>query len=107
MNRRWIKRRYLNLELTVKIYSGTEIVLEIIAGANERTQSFAPNFVRHPFVEWMIVIENHFENLSLPYLLTQAGYMAAIQLMWACGTTACAFRITSEYSFTELGRMDS
>ena len=27
--------------------------------------------------------------------------MAAIQLMWACGITACAIRVTSEYSFTE------
>ena len=41
------------------------------------------------------------------YLLTHAGYVAAIQLTWACGSTACAPRITSEYSFTDLGRMDS
>ena len=41
------------------------------------------------------------------YLLTQAGYLAAIQLMWACGITSCALRITSEHSFTNLGRMDS
>ena len=41
------------------------------------------------------------------YMLTQAGYVAAIQLMWACGITACALRITSECSFTDLGRMDS
>ena len=41
------------------------------------------------------------------YLLTQAGYVAAIQPMWACGTTACALRITPEYSFTDLVRMDS
>ena len=40
------------------------------------------------------------------YLLTQAGYVAAIQLMWACGITACALKITSEYSFNDLGRMD-
>ena len=31
---------------------------------------------------------------------------AAIQLTWACGTTACALRATSEQSFTDLGRMD-
>ena len=41
------------------------------------------------------------------YLLTQAGYVAAIQLIWACGITACALRIASQYSFTDLGRMDS
>ena len=37
------------------------------------------------------------------YLLKQAGYMAAIQLMWACGITACALRVASEYPFTDLG----
>ena len=41
------------------------------------------------------------------HLLTQTRYMAAIQLMWACGITACALRITSEYSFTDLGGIDS
>ena len=41
------------------------------------------------------------------YFLTQAGYVVAVQLMWACGITACARRITSEYSFTDLGKMDS
>ena len=41
------------------------------------------------------------------YLLTRARFEAAIQLMWACGTTASALRVTSEYSFTDLGRMDS
>ena len=40
-------------------------------------------------------------------LLTHAGYVAATQLMWACGITACALRLTSEYSFTDIGRMDS
>ena len=34
------------------------------------------------------------------YLLTQAGYVAAIQLMWVCGMTACALRISSEYGWT-------
>ena len=41
------------------------------------------------------------------YLLMQARFEAAIQLMWACSTSACALRVTSEYSFTDLGRMDS
>ena len=41
------------------------------------------------------------------YLLIQAGFVAAIQLMWACSITARALRITSEYSFTDVGRMDS
>ena len=41
------------------------------------------------------------------YLLTQAGYVAAIQMMQACGYTACALGITSEYSFTDLGWIDS
>ena len=34
-------------------------------------------------------------------------YMAPIHLMWASGITACALRITSVYSMTDLGRMDS
>ena len=29
------------------------------------------------------------------YFLTQAGYVAAIQLMWACGITTRALRITN------------
>ena len=37
------------------------------------------------------------------YLLTKAGYVADIQLTWACGITACALRTTSEYSFTDPG----
>ena len=37
----------------------------------------------------------------------QAGYVAAIQLKWAHGSTACALRLASESSFTNLGRMDS
>ena len=42
------------------------------------------------------------------HLLTHAGYMAAIQqLICACGTTACAIRVASGDSFTDLGRMDS
>lgn len=32
---------------------------------------------------------------------------AAIQLMWACGITACARRVTFESSFTDLERADS
>lgn len=32
------------------------------------------------------------------YLLTQAMYMAAIQLMWICSTMAHALRVASEYS---------
>ena len=40
------------------------------------------------------------------YLLTQARFEEAIQLMWACGTTACALIVTSEYSFIDLGRID-
>ena len=41
------------------------------------------------------------------YLLKQNGHVAAIQLMWACRIPACALRITSGYSFTDLGRVDS
>ena len=47
------------------------------------------------------------QNQSTLHLLTQAGYVAAIQLIWAGCITACALRVTSEYSFTYLGRMDS
>ena len=38
---------------------------------------------------------------------TQARYVAAVKLMLACGTTACAPRVVSEYSFTDLVRMNS
>ena len=63
---------------------------------------------------WWIFLEN---TLILPgcvsnqasniYLLVEARFEAAIQLMWACGAMACALRVTSEYSFTDLGRTDS
>ena len=33
--------------------------------------------------------------------------MVATQLMWVSYTTACALRTASEYSFTDLGRVDS
>ena len=33
--------------------------------------------------------------------------MAAMELMQACGITACALIVASEYSFTVLERMDS
>ena len=44
------------------------------------------------------------ENFSLspPYAV-----MAGIGPVWAFGTTACALRIASEHSFTDLGGMDS
>ena len=32
--------------------------------------------------------------------------MEAIQLMWASGTTACVLQVASEYSITDLGRME-
>ena len=34
-------------------------------------------------------------------------HMAAIQMMWVCGTMAYAPRVASEYSFTDLGKKDS
>ena len=41
------------------------------------------------------------------YLLTHARYVAATQLMWACGSTVCALIVASKYSFTDIERMDS
>ena len=46
-------------------------------------------------------------NSKHPFLCMcqrRPGTRAAIQLMRACGVTACALRVTSEYSFTDLGR---
>ena len=37
------------------------------------------------------------EHASHIYLLTQARFLAAIELMWPCGTTACALRVASEH----------
>ena len=37
----------------------------------------------------------------------QARNLAAVQLMWACGTTACALRVAFEWSFIHLERMDN
>ena len=41
------------------------------------------------------------------YLVTRAGDMTAIQLMWAYRTLPGAFRVTSEYFFTNHVRMDT
>ena len=74
--------------LEIKMVSGMELVDQIVK------------------IETLMVIIASKQARNF-YWLTEAGYIAAKQLMWACGITACSLRVTSENSFTDLERMES